>query len=84
MVVLAQPLIDNGLSLPGGGEPFGIQDFPAQGASLIPAERQAVATSAPATSSTSTCRKIFRHSSSEYRFRAILNPPAGTTIVAQF
>lgn len=32
MVVLAQPLIDDGLSLPGGSEPFGIQDLPAQGA----------------------------------------------------
>ena len=31
MVVLAQPLIDDGLGLPGGGEPFGIQDFAAQG-----------------------------------------------------
>ena len=31
MVVLAQPLIDDGLSLPGGSEPFGIQDLPAQG-----------------------------------------------------
>ena len=32
MVVLAQPLIDDGLSLPGGGEPFGVQDLPTQGA----------------------------------------------------
>lgn len=32
MVVLAQPLIDDGLSLPSDGEPFGVQDFPAQDA----------------------------------------------------
>ena len=32
MVVLAQPLIDDGLRPPGGGEPFGVQDLPTQGA----------------------------------------------------
>jgi hypothetical protein len=31
MVVLAQPLTDDGLGLLGGGEPFGVQDLPAQG-----------------------------------------------------
>ena len=29
VVVLAEPLVDDDLGLPGGGEPFGIQDFPA-------------------------------------------------------
>ena len=46
--------------------------------------RAQTGTSAPAASSTSTCRKIFRQSSSEYRFRAMPNPPNGITIVAQF
>ena len=32
MVVLAEPLIDDGLGLPGGSEPFGTQDLAAQGA----------------------------------------------------
>jgi len=32
MVVLAQPLIDDGLRLPGGREPFGVQNLPAQSA----------------------------------------------------
>ena len=31
VVVLAEPLVDDDLGLPGGGEPFGIQDFAAQG-----------------------------------------------------
>ena len=31
VVVLAEPLVDDDLGLPGGGEPFGIQDFPAKG-----------------------------------------------------
>ena len=35
VVVLAEPLVDDDLGLPGGGEPFGIQDFPAQSAILI-------------------------------------------------
>jgi hypothetical protein len=32
IVVLAQPLIDDDLGLPGDSEPFGIQDLPTQGA----------------------------------------------------
>ena len=31
VVVLAEPLVDDDLGLPGGGEPFSIQDFPAKG-----------------------------------------------------
>ena len=31
VVVLAEPLVDDDVGLPGGGEPFSIQDFPAKG-----------------------------------------------------
>ena len=35
VVVLAEPLVDDGLGLPGGGEPLVSRYFPAQSAVLI-------------------------------------------------